>query len=215
MNLGVLPSWYCPPGVSLPAYVQFQDPVQPLMRGKGPDVDVDPEAKGGGVVHGGGGYVDKQPGWSKTKDGYWVRFAGALPQFMTRQDTHPRIVSWALVDGVHPGHEWLIPVLVRPVFRKGSDVARSFQSALERAWRDGGFKDPADLAPIQQRIIHVAQGLAIEGRGYDPMFRLVLELIQLGHHSLDVNEFNANEWLTQSLAIRIFSAAVGLDVSGV
>jgi len=212
MSLGVLPSWYCPPGIRKPpAYVRFQEGIQPLMPGKGPDVDADPKAKGGGIVFGGGCYVDKQPGWVKTEAGYWVRFQGALPQHLTRIDLHPRVVSWVIIDGAYPGHEWLIPVLARPLFKKGSDVAHCFQSALERIWSGGKFKDPQDLAGIQDRLIHVAQGLQIEGRGFDPMFRLVLDLIKLGHHSMDETEFNANEWITQRFAIRVFAAAVGLE----
>lgn len=213
MSLGTLPSWYCPPGIRLPDHVQWRDAVQAIVPGKGPDVDVDPEAKGGGTIYGGGGYVDKQSGWSKTAAGYWVRFTGALPQHLVRMDMHPRVVSWTTLEGAWPGQEWIIPVLVRPVFRKGSDEPRCFQSALERTWRDGAFKDPQDLVQIQEKLIHVAQGLRIEGRGYDPLFRLVLELIAMGHHSLSEAEFDKNEWITQKFAIRVFAAAAGLEVT--
>jgi hypothetical protein len=215
VSLGQLPSWYCPPRVELPAYVHWRVPTQSLVPGMGPDVDHTPDAPGGGVIYGGGGWTRGQAGWKRTTAGHWVRFAGAQPQYLVRMDLHSRIVTWRPTEGTLAGQEWLVPQLVKPVFRKGSDDPRAYVSALEQTWGAKGWQTPEDLVPLQERLVTVAQGLALPSPGYRPMMQLVVDILKMGHHSLDFPELEANGWLTQRLVLRVFVAACGLEIENV
>jgi hypothetical protein len=204
-----VPSWYFPPGINRTeaCAALFPAHTNHMMPGHGPDVDTDKGAPGGGVVYG-GGYVKGQKGWQLTDDGYWINWTKSEPQHFTRMDTHPRVLRWDTIEGSHPGHEWLIPILLTCAKTKRGKFV--FGSALEAVLGRSGWGDCEDLSDLQMRMFKVAHGLRpITPASTDELVTLVYDIICLGHQGMTLNDLKAVGWISARFLIRVLLTAAG------
>lgn len=209
MRAIAVPTWYFPPNFTRPEGVASLFPAitQQLPPGKGPDMDADKKAPGGGSVYG-GGYVKGQPGWKLTDDGYWINWTNSEPQHFTRMDQHPRVLKWDTVEGSLPGHEWLCPILLTCTKTKRGKLV--FGSALEPVLGKKGWEDCEDLADLQGRMFKVAHGLRpVSDKSTAELIDLVYEILLLGHHGMTLNELKAVGWISMRFFFRVLLTAAG------
>lgn len=199
--------YYCPPGVDRPAHRADLVGGVSLVAGAGPDVASG--GPGGGMVIG-GLYEPAEGGWSQTAAGWWLHMGDTVPQHLARAEGHPRIVRWTTVDGAQADHRWRVPVLVAP----SETDDGTYVSTLERALGAAGWQAPADLAPIQARLLDQVHGLARGGDFAVELERvtdLVIELLTLGHH-VSRHELIAAGWLTERVLLRVLIAAAAVPL---
>ena len=209
-----VPSWYLPrvgPDavvMAKPAHIPFLELTQQMQRGHGPDVDVDKDAPGGGQVYG-GGYVKGQPGWRKTAGGWWVNLAGCLPQHMYRMDRCPRVTTWEVIPGAFEGHEWIVPVLLKPVPVRSKNLV--LVSNLDQLWIEGKWQDDPATTSLLTRLLTVAHGGPISLQPeVRPVIELCADIISLGHQCLTMAELEATGWISQTFFLQLILTAAGL-----
>lgn len=208
----ILPRYYVPKGIQAPTHISFPGPME-LYDGHGPDVPGG--GCGGGRLYGVQDFIDGEPGWTKTDEGWWMNLGGCLPQHLIRLDTHPRIVRWKTIIGADEHHWWRVPVLLQPDTEGLGREPEMYVSALDSSWKIGrGWSDPDDLAAIQRTLLDIALCIG-ESQSFDAaeeeLVAVVSDVLALGHH-VSMVELSEASWLTKRLLLRTLFAASGLQL---
>jgi len=206
-SLHPYPLIYCPPGVARPACCPGVHQVG-LLPGVGPDAVAhsDGTIQGGGGMCYGGAYSDTLYRWTKTMAGWYLGLNPAhKPQHLARTSTHPRIVRWVRVPGIHAAHEWAVPVLV-------TWIDESPVVAVDRIWAGAaaGWTHGDDLDPTLRACLAIANHiqLAPEPEDRNRQVRdLAVSLLALGHW-LDEDLLVAAGWMSERMMISVIKAAI-------
>lgn len=189
-----------------------------LKPGHGPDVAAG--GPGGGTLF--GGTLEDLPDgstWTRSPAGWYVATCGHRPQDLLRLDRHPRVVTWARIDGALPGQGWQVPVLLTPAGEADEHgyVADGYLSALDRIWDGTTYGTPQDLAALQEPLLALANGVSVGGtleQRNAAMRELAIGLLTLGQW-VDGDLLAALGWLSERLQVQAILAAMNrLDAAG-
>ena len=200
------PLFYTPQGVTKPACCPHLGAVDVIDQ-TGPDAvrQADGTITGGdGRVWGGGLKPGQQLPWLKSPAGWYICPLGLVPQSLRRVTTHPRILRWRRVPGIHPDHRWLVPVLIT------SDEDGDPVLAIDRVLASSDWQAGDEFASLIERLLAVRQGtLGHE----DPALRnaestaLGLELLALGQF-LDRDLAVTMQWISERVLVDVLRAAL-------
>lgn len=210
------PEVYVPPGVSAPAWMPRSRPgCEPTAaRSRWPeDLGCELiEAEPGGMFYPLGRQT-LTPGWTRSAAGWWIRLGELKPQALARVERHPRVVSWAVIEGVVPEHQWAVPVLVR--WREQEGGQGLWVAALDRIWGGGDRWSMGSEIEYQVQLllglVHDEGRLDIEdGDVVEELVELAVALLQHGQH-VDADLLILAGWLSELMVVRVLRAAIGWE----
>lgn len=160
-----------------------------------------------------GGYVigcGRAVGWDedragtylRTRDGWWLSLAGCSPADLMRL----RVIDGQEIDGLYPGHHWLVPHLLHP-------CSDGLVCVAPLELRDYAWRPPQELESLLFTLRAVITPDIGSPLTDDQVTAVAVDILAVNYH-ISLNEMTLGDgrpWLDQVMVVRIISAACGLE----